>query len=340
MRAGFLRSAIIGAGFLLAAGLLPTSVLADDDCRDPSKACSSHNPEVQRIRRDKVTKIYNYLIYPTPLRILSTPPTLSVDDLFEQAFISGRVTPVGEFPGFVVAEEYFYGLASANTRVEYISFTSLVASDDRVGVQVNIFFCQQATPCSDGPVGQKPGYGYTLTQTGFFIFNGNNKVIAFDLSILNLGAAVDPTTDQARETSILQTCGLLTLFPNPRMNNQPGTCTSTFGSASSYPGGNAISNYTYDPLLNIPFPGVSNVTGPAFSNCVAFMHTIPYGSWNRANSNTFVCRQLHSLLTLFRPDIHCPHTSPNGAMTCVDFPYASFYDTTFPADPSSPHHHH
>jgi hypothetical protein len=341
MRAQFGRFAIFGAGFLLAGSLLSTPVLADDYCPDPSKPCSSRSPEVQHLRRDKVMKIYNYLIYPTPLRILSTPPQLSVDDLFEQAYISGRVTPIGEFPGFVVAQEYFYGLASANTRVEYVSFTSLVASDDRVGVQVNIFFCQQASPCANGPVGQKPGYGYTLTQTGFFIFNGNNRVIAFDLSILNLGAAVDPTTDQQRESAILQTCGLLTLFPNTRLNGAPGTCTNTFGLASSYPGGNAVSNYTYNPSLNIPFPGVSNTTGPAFSNCVAFMHTIPYGSWNRANSNTFVCRQLHSLLTLFRPDIHCPHTSPNGAMTCVDFPYASFYDTTFGAEPpSSGHRHH
>src|SRR5215471_4655976 len=254
MRARFGRFAVLGAGGLLAAGMLSASVLAEDYCPDPSKPCSSRSTEVQRLRRDKVMKIYNYLIYPTPLRILSNPPQLSVDDLFEQAFITGRVTPIGEFPGFVVAQEYFYGLASANTRVEYVSFTSLVASDDRVGVQVNIFFCQQASPCAGGPVGQKPGYGYTLTQTGFFIFNGNNRVIAFDLSILNLGAAVDPTSDQQRETAILQDCGLLTLFPTARMNNAPGTCTSTFGSAASYPGVNAVSNYTYNPSLNIPFP--------------------------------------------------------------------------------------
>jgi hypothetical protein len=339
MRVGLGRFAMVGAGLLVAAALLSPSVLADDYCPDPSKPCPSRNPEIQRIRRDKVTKVYTDLIYPTPLRILSTPPQVDVSNLFEQAYIQGRVTPAGEFDGFVLAEEYFYGLASAGARVEFVNFTSLISSDDKVGVQVDIFFCQQASPCTDGPVGQKAGYGYTLTQTGFFTFNGNNKIITFDLSILNLGAAVDPTTDQQREAAILQTCGLLTLFPNS-MNGQPGTCTATFGSASSYPGGNAVSNYTYNPSLNIPYPGVSNTTGPAFSNCVAFMHTVPYGSWNRANSNTFVCRQLHSLLTVWRPDIHCPHTSPNGAMTCVDFPYASFYDTSFGAAPVSGHRHH
>src|SRR5262249_27229683 len=77
------------------------------------------------------------------------------------------------------------------------------------------------------------------------------------------------------------------------------------------------SGYQFNPGLPLP----------AFSNCVAFMHSIPYGSWNRANSNTVVCRQLHSLLTPLRPQVHCPHTSPTGGMTCVDFPYSSFYTT-------------
>lgn len=34
-----------------------------------------------------------------------------------------------------------------------------------------------------------------------------------------------------------------------------------------------------------------------FNDCVNFMSNINYGSWNRANSNTTVCRQLHTLLT-------------------------------------------
>jgi hypothetical protein len=63
------------------------------------------------------------------------------------------------------------------------------------------------------------------------------------------------------------------------------------------------------------------------------MQTIPFGTWDRANSNTVVCRQFHSLLTIFRPDVHCPHASAAGGMpgmlVCVDFPYESFYDADY-----------
>lgn len=93
-------------------------------------------------------------------------------------------------------------------------------------MQVNIFFCSQAQPCADGPVGKKEGYGYTLTQTGFFTFNGADRIIAFDLSILNLGTAVDAATSYDQEVQIQQTCALLTVVPNPQ-DGGPGTCGPT-----------------------------------------------------------------------------------------------------------------
>ena len=309
---------------------------ADNNCpKDLSKPCSTPSAAEQQIRQDKVRTIYNDLVYPTPLQILSNQ--LSVTDLFEQNYVRGRVTPVGQFPGFEAAREYFYGLASVNNRVENVNITSLTSSGDKAAVQVDIFFCSQPTPCTNGPVPKQAGYGFTLTQTGFFTFNYADHVIAFDLSILNLGAAVDPASPQEAYVAILQTCGLLTLFPNPQ-NGQPGTCTATFADPNNYAGQNPLSTYTYDPNLVIPFPGVSNNPGPVFSNCVGFMQSIPQGSWNRANSNSFTCRELHSLLTIFRPDVHCPHTSPAGGQTCIDWSYASFYDPTFWTSQALMHH--
>jgi hypothetical protein len=268
--------------------------------------------------------VYQDLLFPTPVLINSG--RLPVTDLFDSANVRGRVTPIGQFPGFESAREYFYGLAAANTRVENIRIVSLVASDAQVGVQVNIFFCSQAQPCAAGPVGKKDGYGYTLTQTGFFTFNGADRIIAFDLSILNLGAAVDAATPADQELQIQQTCALLTVVPNPQ-DGGPGTCGPTFADSASYANTNPLSNYQFNPSAG------------AFGNCVGFMHSIPFGSWNRANSNTFVCRELHSLLTLYRPAVHCPHTSPAGGMTCIDFPYDSFYNTSFFTAPASSMHH-
>ena len=315
----------LGLIILFALGALwPAAAEDEEPCHDLSLPCSTHSEARLLLRKQKVTTVYEDLLYPTPLLINSG--RLPVTDLFDSTNVRGRVTPLGQFPGFESAREYFYGLA-ATARVENISFVSLVASGAQVGVQVNIFFCSQAQPCAGGPVGKKAGYGYTLTQTGFFTFNGADRIIAFDLSILNLGAAVDAATPADQEAQIQQTCALLTVVPNPQ-DGGPGTCGPTFADAASYANTNPLSNYQFDPSAG------------AFGNCVGFMHSIPFGSWNRANSNTFVCRELHSLLTLYRPAVHCPHTSPAGGMTCIEFPYDSFYDTGFSTAASSMHHEH
>jgi hypothetical protein len=128
-----------------------------------------------------------------------------------------------------------------------------------------------------------------LTQTGFYQFNSNNQVTTFDLAILNLGAAVDVPASD--QAAVIQgVCSALTV--------NPGTC-------------NGFHEYT------------------DFNDCVSFMNSIPYGSWNRANSNTVVCRQLHTLLTPFRPAVHCPHAGKTGGGACIDFPYTDFYQDDF-----------
>ncbi len=281
-------------------------------CDDPADACATKSQATLKRRQDKIRKLYNDLIYPTPLAIISGQQ--SPDDLFEKSVIRGRVTPVGQFSDFEGVVEYFYGLAGApGTRVENVTIKSLIAGDDKAAVQVDIFFCQLPAGGCD-PTQVIGPTSFTLTQTGFFRFNGDDKIISFDLSILNLGAALDPLDSAQRLANIQRTCGLVTIgIPNVL----PATCPTTFDDPSDYPS-------TFQFNSNLP------PQQRAFGNCVAFMSTaIPYGSWNRANSNTFVCRELHSLLTPLRPQIHCPHTSPDGGHMCMDFPYASFYEEEF-----------
>ena len=103
---------------------------------------------------------------------------------------------------------------------------------------------------------------------------------------------MNPRSDAESEANIQSVCGVLT----EGVAGRPATC----------PG-----EYT------------------SLADCVDFMHSIPYGSWDRANSNTAVCRQLHTLLAPYRPDIHCPHAGKTGGMMCVDFTYESFFDTEF-----------
>src|SRR5262249_36555743 len=193
----------------------------------------------------------------------------------------GRGERVGHVQDEQAVNEYFFGLAATPTsRVTTVTFRSLAVSGDKVAVEVDVHFEKLA------------GGGFTLRQTGFFTFNDDDLVSSFDLSILNLGAAVNPTSDAEREASIQGVCAVLT--------------TGVPGQAATCPGEYA-----------------------SFMDCVNFMHTVPYGTWDRANSNTFVCRQFHTLLTPFRPDVHCPHAGKTGGGMCVDFTYQSFFDEEF-----------
>ena len=62
---------------------------------------------------------------------------------------------------------------------------------------------------------------------------------------------------------------------------------------------------------------------------INFMKSIAYGTWNRANANSYVCRQYHSLFTPYRPEVWCPVIGKTGAGVCVDVPYNSFYAESF-----------
>jgi len=133
------------------------------------------------------------------------------------------------------------------------------------------------------------GDAWNLTQTGFYEFDENNRVREFDVAILNLGAAVD-TPVEARPYAIQEMCHTVMV--------SPGYCAG-FGEFEDY------------------------------NDCVNFMNAIPYGSWNRANSNTTTCRLLHTILTAVRPDVHCPHVGKGGGGKCQDFPYEYHYTHDF-----------
>lgn len=243
----------------------------------PSKA-DLRQPHA-RPRATKIVKLYESLVFPTPVAIISGQQ--SVSDIFDAA-VMGRVTPAGHFHDSEAVKEYFFGLAVTPTsRVVGTAFKSLTVSGDKVAVEVDIHF-QRTNGLPD----------FTLRQTGFFTFNSHDRVTSFDLAILNLGAAINPKSVAEQEAAIQGVCAILTLG----FSGQAATC-----------------------------PGEFN----GFADCVTFMHSIPYGTWDRANSNTFVCRQLHSLLTPFRPAVHCPHCGKTGGNACIDFTYESFFDVEF-----------
>ncbi|HEV8548890.1 MAG TPA: hypothetical protein VGQ57_07680 [Polyangiaceae bacterium] len=278
----------------------------------PDQPYPTKDPKALKVREAHVREIYESLVFPKPIAILTG--AASVDHLFERDSVKGRVTPVGQFPDFSAVVEYFYALAvTPGSIVDGVKFRSLLSGDDQVSIAVDIHFCRSPDQVCDPDV-PNSDTSQTLTQVGFFRFNKQNRVISMDLNILNLGKASDPPNDPAvHAAAIGQLCTALTVAhiePTTGAVVNAGTCTSYFDAADDFPAG---------------FP----LGASAFENCVGFMQSIPYGSWDRANSNTVTCRQLHTLLTAVDPDMHCPHASADGGGACIDFSYASYYEESF-----------
>lgn len=279
--------------------------------RDISQPCATSSKAKQQRRMDTVVGLYEDLIYPGPKAVLSDHT--NADHIFEQSVIKGRVTPAGYYSDFEGAIEYFYGLAlTPQSRVDDIKVRSITASGDAVAIEVDLHFCQAPFAACDPEVPDDASNN-TLRQIGFYTFNANDKVISFDLAILSLGKSSNPQSEQEKAATIMGVCTVLTTAHFNVVTEQVvygGTCTDYFDGAEDFPEG---------------FPVTA---GDAMTNCVAYMSSIPYGTWDQPSSDTFTCRSLHSLLTPLR-SMHCMHVSVDGGGKCVDSDYGDFFDKEF-----------
>lgn len=273
-------------------------------------AFASTDPVVLEARKNVVRELYFGLIHPAPIPVLTG--IKSVENIFQKGVVQGRVAPLGAYTDFNSAYEYFYALGeTALTHIAKIDFRSLIAGDDKVGVEVDLHVCRYPFQLCDLKTGENM---FILKETGFFTFNEENRIISFDLVIPNLNAAMDQKPE-THDAAIVQMCVGLTQLHQDPLTGKPvggGTCTKYFDSPDDFPL-DSRDQYGSSP----------------FQNCVKFMHSIPFGSWSRANSNTVVCRQLHTLLTPHRPDDHCPHVSSSGGGKCVDQPYSVYFDKDY-----------
>jgi len=238
----------------------------------------------QDILQAKVRKVYTNLVYPTSVMILAGQ--VSVHDLFAND-TRGRVDPVGTFDSFKLLTEYFYALAAnPENTITHVDINDIFGQGNEVYVRVNVFF-QANNP--------NVSKSFNLTQSGRYLFNDDNLIQTVDVTIHYLGKNSNPPEIpgpySAQQTNLIYgICYTLV--------QSPGTCA--------------------DPALD-PEGHYADVP-----SCVAFFMSIPYGSWDDAESNTVVCRQLHTILTAFDPVTHCPHTGKTGGGKCVDWPYEAY----------------
>jgi len=215
--------------------------------------------------------------------------------------VKSRISPAGSFDGFEGVVEYFYGfVATPGNIVLKVDIRTLAASGNTVAAKANIFLNNQNYQQSGG----FPPQYFNLSIFAFFTFDSNDKISSIDVSVPNLGKLLDAPIPQLLQGKIVFACQVLTR-PSAFSTNTSGTC----------------------GWLN-PFANYSP-TGNQTEGCIAFMNSIPYGSYNRMNGNNFVCRFLHTLLTPYGPAAHCPHVSPSGGGACIDFTYESYFQVEY-----------
>lgn len=264
----------------------------------------------------KIQKLYETIVYPNPIAVIHNETLVS--DIFDINNSKARISPLGAFPGFQGVVEYFYGLAALpTTQVVSVDVKKLScnATTGLVQSYVNLLFNTFDTNVPQFPT-------YNLTQTGSFTFNLTTELVnSVDAVIWRLGQAedisnkIDPYTGINSRYLTTEAICQLTVYGIPELGVMNGTCLGPYDIWNNTMG---LSRFDYCMLML-----TDQILNP-FNN-----KTIPFGSFNRADSNTVSCRTIHNILTIFRPEVHCPHVSPSGGDACKYFSYESFYQENY-----------
>jgi len=260
-----------------------------------SNGSNGYNQTREELLKSKVQFIYNHTIYPLNVGVLTGQT--SIKDIFDSN-VQGRFDPIGSFEGITEVSEYFFAIgATPSPRGISVVYDYLFASKNQVFVKVNVLVAS-AQPYNESydPATQTYDYDYedplyfNFTQQGVYTFNDKDLIQATDLISRPFGRVLDPQTPKRRESVINRLCYNLVV--------NPAKCNSTTDPQGYY---------------------------SSFADCVQFMKSIDYGSWDLVASNSVTCRLFHSILTVTDPVLHCPHTGRTGGGKCIDYPYESYY---------------
>jgi hypothetical protein len=62
------------------------------------------------------------------------------------------------------------------------------------------------------------------------------------------------------------------------------------------------------------------------ADCVNFLSSIDFGLPDWLYESSAFCRYFHSLMTPYRPQVHCVHVGPTGGDRCINTPYQAMFD--------------
>ncbi|KAK6533812.1 hypothetical protein TWF694_002741 [Orbilia ellipsospora] len=231
--------------------------------------------------------IYNLTIFPNQVNIIAfggsaVPPGLFADDA------SGRISPVGNFTDFEDSIEYFFALPplpiSNKNQAAFTHFELAQFSSECPEVAASTVYLYANVVNDTSPDNGK--LISILKQTGFWRFNDKGEVVNYDLALIEVDHFISELTstdydDPAAQADLI----------NTTCQAQALRCVGP--------------NQVYDSI----------------DHCIEVLSAKPFGKYTNVWSDSVVCRSIHIVLTLVRPDAHCPHVGPTGGMKCVDYPY-------------------
>ena len=239
--------------------------------------------------------------------------------------VNVRISPLGIFPGFKFAVQYYYALPLFWFPIKESIVDHLTCTGNVVSYRQTMKLVRPA--------------GQNTSQWNIVQFDLEGKIKTIDALFYNLGALYD--------NSVWTPAGFI-----PEVNlaaTQAISYVSLNGSTVTIPAGTYTYNlqdiYMICQITAIGYSSLSanqmNIPGGTcqgknaiwnntyglsqFDYCMNWLQTkVPFGSWNWGNQNNTVCRLVHSQLTYFDPDDHCPHVGFGGQF-CQNFPYNAYY---------------
>jgi hypothetical protein len=238
-----------------------------------------------------ISDIYNLTVFPNNLPIIEQGGSAVPAGLFA-ANASGRVTPLGNFTGFLDSIEYFFALALVPQPPSYAAFTSAKVVEFTSGcpeVATSVAYLETRV---DNPNATNNGaYLSTLKEIAFWRFDDTGAVAFYDAWIPNL--ALWNTLSEGGAD-----------FSNPFVQ--------------------VATIHQLCPVIQERCVG-ANQQYSSVKECVATLWAKKFGTYDEVWGDNVVCRTIHTILTQVRPDVHCPHVGPTGGMKCVNVSYNDVY---------------
>mmetsp|Transcript_27305 Transcript_27305/g.41938 ORF Transcript_27305/g.41938 Transcript_27305/m.41938 type:complete len:291 (+) Transcript_27305:67-939(+) len=247
---------------------------------------------------EMINSTYTFLAeisYPNAIKYIES------QDLPEQFApnVSGRVNPVGTFSGDINTLEYFFALSVGDYAISGDDIQTTVVKGPKLPFRY--MTCDETSRITSWAADfyrtgadedlEDASFESSIRMLGVTRFTKAGQICGYELNLERLSLSVVEFPTLTRSTSLvdytLQTTRIITQM-----------CLA----------------------INFACTG-ENRQYLGIADCLFFMNSIPFGSWDNADQDNVTCRNLHMLLALFRPDAHCPHVGKDGGGRCVDKTY-------------------